>query len=110
MQTVEGSGFSFQAPADWTVLSVTSGVGVATPFDVKNPVAPVSVGISILPAASKHLTPKDAMASLLDVAKGVGNDVESEAQTTVSGREATKLVTTRKHRNATNRRSRRFIS
>ncbi len=103
-QTVEGSGFSFQAPADWTVRSRTSGsVGVSSPFDVNNPVASVRLVVSILPATSKKISPKDLVASLLNVDKLVSDksdivDVESEAQTTVSGREATKLVTTMKMR------------
>lgn len=92
-QTVEGSGFSFQAPADWTVLRVSSGVGVSSPLDLKNGVPGVLLGVSIVPTPQASLTPKDAMASLLEIAKATG-DVESEAQTTVSGREATKLVTT----------------
>ena len=90
-QTLDGSGFSFQAPADWTVLSPPSGVAVSSPLDVKNPVARVSLVVSIHPAAGQ--TPKEFMASSLDAAKGYV-DVESEAQMTVSGREATKLVTT----------------
>ena len=91
-QTVESSGFSFQAPADWTVLRVSSGVGVSSPLDLKNGVPGVPLSVSIVPTQAQ-LTPKDAMASLLENAKATG-DVESEAQTTVSGREATKLVTT----------------
>ena len=50
------------------------------------------LSVSIVPAQAP-LTPKDAMASLLENAKATG-DVESEAQTTVSGRGATKLVMT----------------
>ena len=92
-QTVEGSGFSFQAPADWTVLRTRSGVGVSSPFDVNNPVSPISFVVSIMPVASRTLTPKDFVATLLNADKGFG-DVESEAPTTVSGREATKLVMT----------------
>jgi len=106
-QTVEGSGFSFQAPADWRVLSRTSGsYGVSSPTvfkDVNNPVHGVRLVVYITPAASKKLSPKDLVASLLNVDKLVSDksdmaDVESEAQTTVSGREATKLVTTMKMR------------
>ena len=93
-QTVEGSGFSLEVPADWNVQSLPSGVGVFSPLDTNNPnpVAPLQVTASIQPTFS--LTSQDAMASLLKNHKSSFGDVESEAQTTVSGRGATKLVMT----------------
>jgi len=97
MQTMEVNEFSFQFPADWVVLKKatagTPNVAVSSPFDLSNPGPQVTVVASILPLRSERMTSKDAMSSLLKHNKSTSN-VESEVQTTVSGLEAIKLVTT----------------
>lgn len=79
LQTVEGSGFSVQAPAGWTVLPAAgSGVGIASPFDLAKEVAPTPVSIAILPS-NGTVKPTEIAAALLQNNRDIG-DVESETQ------------------------------
>jgi hypothetical protein len=93
LQTVEGSGFSVQVPASWTVLPpMDSGVAIASPFDLAKGTAGVPVSINILPGRAS-VTPADMAAALLQSNRAIGV-VESETQIQVAGRDATRLVHT----------------
>jgi len=92
LQTVEGNGFTLQAPESWTKLPVTSGIAVSSPPDFANGDAGVPVSVAILPVPAP-LTPATLVASLLDNNRAIG-EVESETQIKVAGRDATKLVHT----------------
>jgi hypothetical protein len=90
-KTVVGNGFSVEVPADWTVLTTTPNLGLSSPNDFKREIPGIPVSISILPAPPPT-TPSGLVTGLLEGHRL--QDVESETQITVAGREATRLVTT----------------
>jgi hypothetical protein len=92
LQTLEGNGFTLEAPASWTKLPADSGVAVSSPSDFAKGKAGVPVSVAIFPVQAP-LTPATMVTSLLENNRAIG-DVESETQIKVAGRDATKLVHT----------------
>lgn len=91
MQTVAGDGFTFQAPADWTVLKTPGSASVMSPIDISQGTPGIGVTVSIIPAPPP-LVPADMVSTMLDSDRS-NKTVESESEVTLAGRTGTRLVT-----------------
>ena len=101
VQTVEGDGFSLQAPSAWRVQKLSAGISVSSPTDLANAVPGVPISFALLPT-QPALPPDALIASLTKSDKSLG-DVESDTVVDVSGRKAQKLVTVKKYPSHTQR-------
>lgn len=94
MRTIQWTGFSFQAPDNWTVSLGDVSVAISSPIDFKaaDPTPPVPVSLAIIPSEGP-VSPAEMAVELIR-SKKEGVTVESEQQITVSGRQGTKIVST----------------
>ncbi len=100
-QTVEGDGFTFQAPSTWRVQKLSAEISVSSPTDLANAVPGVPISFGLLPT-QPALPPDALIPSLIKSDKNLG-DVESETVVEVSGRSSQKLVTVKKYPSHTQR-------
>lgn len=93
---VSGDGFTFQVPADWTVMKAPGSVSVMSPIDISQRTPPIGVTVSIIPVPPP-LVPAEMVATMLDGDRS-NKTVESESEVTVAGRTGTRLVTIQTNR------------